>query len=153
MDGVGGAGLVLDGIAPPMPAPMLPQARPKPDTVLSTGPFAGLTLAQAEAALAHRWQATPGPAGGGPDAVTVPAVTPQEAGFAFSPSAARAKLSERGYWQLIDHQCGGRDHYDLVTRCAPVWQGGMAGGVTIGFGYDLDGSTTPVSTPIGGARF
>ena len=129
--GSGQPGLVLDGIAPSMPTPMLPQSRPGPDTVLTSGPFAGLALAQAQAALAHRWQATPGSGVEGDGAVV-----PQEAGFAFSPSAARAKLSERGYWQLVDHQSGGRDHYERVTRAAPVWPGGLAG-VTIGFGYDL----------------
>lgn len=102
------------------------------DTLLVEGPFAGLTVAEALSALGHRWQAGQG-GSGAPEAGCV---SSEQAGLCFTPAAARAKLSERGYWQLVDHQTGGRAFYERITGAAPCWPGGMAG-VTIGFGYDL----------------
>ena len=126
-------GLVLDGASMPDLLPDHGVKGAQGDAVLMAGPFAGLSLGDALAALGHRWQAGQG-AGGVTDGAAC--VGPEHAGFCFSPAAARAKLSERGYWQLVDHQSGGRELYDRVTRAAPGWPGGMAG-VTIGFGYDL----------------
>ena len=100
--------------------PVLPtrpgQSEDPLDSTLATGPYAGLTLGAALAALGHRWQAEKG--------AGAEAAQPGGAPFAFTPAAARARLSERGYWLIIDHQTGGRGYYERTTRSAPWWPGG-----------------------------
>lgn len=95
------------------------------DTIIQDGPYAGLTIRAAAAAIAKSRDET-----GLADVVTLEAAT------AFTPEQARAVLSDRGYKFVVDHETGGRAYYEDVIRSRPVWPGARSG-VTIGFGYDL----------------
>lgn len=45
-------------------------------------------------------------------------------------------ISTRGHDFIVGWETGGRDYYEQVIKCRPIWPG-FASGITIGCGYDL----------------
>lgn len=60
----------------------------------------------------------------------------RDGAFSEAAGSTHSKLSDEGYWLIVNHETGGRSYYEGVIRERPVWPGGQSG-VTIGCGYDL----------------